>query len=316
MNLTVNEEFQPSCQKIGDKHFLIRELPSKNLVTNHIFAIVFNSIVIIPTLLLNGVSVITILKSLALRSKPCYFIILLQSIFDLAVGTVGIPSFIFLLASAIGGISNCLAVSLATRLMLAPIGVSTIIATAMTIERYIAILHPYTYKNQVTIKRILVSVGSSCVVDISLMNVIVAVQNLVRIYIVAKFTFFFFFTAYAYTRICSVVRNLARSQMKPHDADENMNVTKMKKFLQEVKQARSCFIVVVCFFVLVFLPPAVVAPFVDNSNEFKELGMLIWVISINFVNSSANSVVFFWTKTMLRKQALKLLNFRSTCSIY
>ena len=307
MNLTVKDEFKVSCQGFGDEQFLITRLPSENLLINHIFATTFNSIAIIPTLLLNAVAVITILKSQPLRSKPCYFIILLQSMFDLAVGMLGIPSFIFLLTNAIGGISNCLAIFLAVHFLFVPMGVSTIITTAMTIERYIAILHPYAYKIQVTKRRILVSVCSSTVMDVFLMNLSARIQTLVRIYSIVKLTFFLFLTAYAYGRIYSVVRRLVRSQKKPHDETKEINLGKMKLFLQQIKQARSSFIVVVCLFTLCFLPPVIATSFAARVNEFEELGILIWVFSINLFNFTANSVIFFWTKKMLRKEALKVL---------
>ena len=86
MNFTVKDQFKASCQGFEDEQFFITRLPSETLLIYHIFAITFNSIVIIPRLLLNAVAVITILKSQPLRNKPCYFIILLQSMLDLAVG--------------------------------------------------------------------------------------------------------------------------------------------------------------------------------------------------------------------------------------
>ena len=226
---------------------------------------------------------------------------------DLAVGMLGIPSFIFLLTNAIGGISNCLAVLLAIHFLFLPMGVSTIITTAMTIERYFAILHPYAYKIQVTRRRILVSVCSSTVMDTFLMNLFARIQTLVRIYVIMKFTCFLFLTAYAYGRIYSVVRKLVRLQKKPHDETKHQNLGKMKSFLQHIKQARSSFIVVVVLFTLCFLPRAIAVPFVARVNEFEELAILIWVFSINLFNSTANSVIFFWTKKMLRKEALKVL---------
>lgn len=88
--------------------FSFNKLPSEKLIINHIFAIALSSILIVPTLLLNAVAVITILKS-KLRSRPCYYFLFLQSMFDLAVGMLGILSFIFLLTNSIGGISNCTA---------------------------------------------------------------------------------------------------------------------------------------------------------------------------------------------------------------
>ena len=307
MNFTVKDEFKAPCQGFEDEQFFITRLPSENLLINHIFAIAFNSIVIVPTLLLNAVAVITILKSQPLRNKPCYFIILLQSMLDLAVGMLGIPSFIFVLTSAIGGISNCLAVFLAVQLIFVPTGVSTIITTAMTIERYIAILHPYAYKIQVTKRRILVSVLSSSVMDVFLLNLSATIQTLVRIYVIMKFTCFLFLTAYAYGRIYSVVRKLIRSQQKPHDETKQRNLGKMKLFLQRIKQARSSFVVVVCLFSLCVLPRVIAAPFTARVNEFEELAILMWVYSINLFNSTANSVIFFWTNKILRKEVLKVL---------
>ena len=80
--------------------------------------------------------------------------------FDLAVGVLGIPLFIFFLENSIDGIPNCVAASLARRLMIAPIGgFSIIVLIAMTVERYIAILHPYTYKTLATKGRLLKHVG-------------------------------------------------------------------------------------------------------------------------------------------------------------
>ena len=96
MNVTVKDnEFQASCRLVVVRHFLIKKFPSEKLVINQIFAIAFNSIVLIPILLLNGAAVITILKAQLLKSKPCYFITLLQSMFDLAVGLLGIPLAIY-----------------------------------------------------------------------------------------------------------------------------------------------------------------------------------------------------------------------------
>ena len=150
MNVTVKDDFLKSCQIFGTTHFQIIKLSSEKLVINHIFVIAFDGILIIPTILLNGVAAIMIFKSSQLNSKPCYFIILLQSMFDLAVGMVGIPLYIYYVATTIGGISNCVVAVLARRLPIAPYGGSSIALTAMTVERYIAILHPYAYKTCVS----------------------------------------------------------------------------------------------------------------------------------------------------------------------
>ena len=67
------------------------ELPSEKSLIVHLIVLVFNSILIIPTIVLNVVSIITVLKCSQLNSKPCYFVILVESVIDSAVGVVGIP---------------------------------------------------------------------------------------------------------------------------------------------------------------------------------------------------------------------------------
>ena len=308
MNVTLKGVLQPSCQILGTTHLLTTKLPSEKLAINHIFAIAFNGILIIPTLLLNGFAVITILKSSQLNSKPCYFIILLQSMFDIAVGMLSIPLFIYYLSSSIGGISNCFAASLAGRLMHAPIEGSSITVTALTLERFLAILHPFTYKTQVTRNRLLKFVSGMVTVEFLVIILSFKSRWFLQMYIILKVTLVFFITAFAYTRIYLVVKTLARAQKKQNDAAAVMNLTKKKLFLQEIRQARSCFIVVVCFFALSFLPPIVSILFLTSINAYKALAIRIWVFSFTILNSSVNSLIFFWTKTMLKKEALKILN--------
>ena len=308
MNATQRDEFLMSCQILGTTHFVATKLPSEKFVINHILVIAFNGIMIISTLLLNGVSVITIFKSSQLSSKPCYFIILLQSMFDLAVGVLGIPLHIYYLANGIGGLSSCLAASLARRLTVVPIEASTSILAAMTLERYIAVIHPYAYKVQVTKKRIFMIVGFTAVVDFSVVTLSVVIFPLVKIYAMVKVAVIFFLTAYVYTRIYLVVKRLARSQRKPNGEPADKNLTKMKLFLQEIRRARSCFMVVICFFALNFLPPTIAFTFFEYKKELMQLAIRNWLLSINISNSSVNSAIFFWTKTMLRKEALKVLN--------
>ena len=300
----IQEEFEISCQILGTTHFIITKLPSNNI--NHIFAIALNGILIIPTILLNAVAVLTIFKSSQLNSKPCYFIILVQSVVDLAIGVLGIPFFNFFLASNIGGISKCITTSLASRAKMVPVGVSGIILSAMTLERYIAIL-------QVTKRRLLIYVGCFAAVDLFLVILSFEHPRLLEIYATVKITFVFFFIAFVYTRIYLVVRKLAQSQNKPHDAASEENLTRMKLFLREIKQAKSCFIVVICFCVLGFLPKTIAVPFFPSIDQFEELAMKIWIITLRLCNSSVNSVIFFWTKTMLKKEAVKMLNTMKLC---
>ena len=316
MNNSVNEEaVEMSCNQFGKLQFVVPKLHSEKFLINHIFVITFNGILIIPTILLNAIAIITIFKSSQLKSKCCYFIILVQSVIDMLVGVLGIPLFIVYLSSAVGGNRNCLAANFAYRSIALPIGVSTITLAAMTLERYIAILHPYSYNNKITKKRLLICVGSGVLFAIS--GIILAFTNMRQFAFCAAAlqSLIFIFTAYSSIKIYSVVKNLSRSPNKPHDVTAEANITRKKVILQQIKHAKSCFIVVICFGLLCFLPIAIAVPFYNNVDILKWEAIKVWVVTLGLLNSSVNSVIFFWTKKVLRNEAYKTLNIK-LCSMH
>jgi uncharacterized membrane protein YcgQ (UPF0703/DUF1980 family) len=160
----------------------------------------------------------------------------------------------------------------------------------------------------VTRKKLLIYVGCGAAAEFSVINLSLAVQGLIEMYGAVKTTFIFFFIAFAYTRIYLVVKKLARSRNKTHDAFSEKNLTRMKLVLREIKQAKSCFVVVICFCILSFLPTASVIAFLASFPKDVQQAIVLWIITFALLNSSVNSVILFWTKTMLRKEAGKMLN--------
>jgi hypothetical protein len=301
--------FETSCEILGKTHSVVTNFPSEKFVINHIFAITFNGVLIVPTILLNAAAIITIWKSSQLKSKPCYFIILVQSAVDLSVGVFGIPLFLVFLSSAVGGMTNCLAVTLAFRSATLPIGISTITLSALILERYIAILHPYAYETQVTKKRLVIYLGSGIVVATCILVIALRNPRLYGFSVGALEMSIFVFTAFSYRKIYLVVKKLRHSTRKPHDAAATVeNMTKLKLFLREFKQAKSCFMVVICFAVFCFVPTAIALAIYTSVDKFEWLAIIAWGYTLVQVNSSVNSVIFFWTKTMLRNEAVKMLN--------
>jgi pheromone shutdown protein TraB len=98
------------------------------------------------------------------------------------------------------------------------------------------------------------------------------------------------------------------SQNKRHSvAVSEENLTRKKRFLQEIKQAKSCFLVVMCYFILCFLPVTLALTVVIRGNQFQVQTFYAWTTTLSMLNCSANSLIFFWTKTMLRREAVKML---------
>ena len=308
MNQSVTDQhFMTKCQILRTNQLLITKIPSERYLINNISVIVFSAVLILSTIALNLIASITILKTPQLKSKPCYFIILVQSLIDLAVGVLGIPSYISFVASWTGGASSCLATSLLFKGGMISVFLSLFAISMLTLERYIAIVHPYAYKTQVTKKRLLICIASNVVVTLGLFAVSYLSKGVFRIYAIVSTGFVFIFTAFAYTRIYFVSRRLVGPPCQPHDVAESKKVTKSKLLRQNIKLAKSCFVVVVCFFSLCFLPQAIAFPYYAELKTVENVEISVWIPTIVLVNSSANSVLFFWAKKMLRKEGIKFL---------
>ena len=296
-----------TCNIFGTEYVFTTKLPSHVLYINNIIVLAVNGILVIPTILLNAVSIMTISKSSQLKSKPCYFIILIQSAADLVVGVLGIPLYLANLSGEIRGDSNCVVAVLAHRLSRITVGISTLILFGMTLERYIAVLHPYSY-SRVTKKKILIFAcfAAKGVVFVAILSS--AIRVLRSIFITATVTLFFIFATFVYTRIYLVVIKMVDSQNKRHSvAVSEENLTRKKRFLQEIKQAKSCFLVVMCYFILYFLPVTLAWIVVIKGNQFEVQTFYGWATTLGMLNCSVNSLIFFWTKTMLRRKAVKML---------
>lgn len=252
----------------------VMTLDTKNRVA--LFA--FNVILLFFTVFLNLLSLLTIRKSSQLKNKLCYFVILLQSAVDFVVGVFTIPMSIFYLATPLLGIQNCLAIALMYILMLVIPSLAPVTLSAMTVERYIGVLHPYFYHRNVTKRRILIYAsvaGSLCVSNIGLIFYGPSMFGVSSTIIMVSF---FLFIAYAYTRIFLVVRKLARAENRPADCNQHDNQSGRRRIFQEIKHAKSCFIVVIWYGVLL-LPISLTPIFVDYAQVNRGV-YIFWFLTL------------------------------------
>ena len=253
MNDSSEDFVKKTCHILGASQILITKIPSEKYFINNISAIVVNAVMIIPTISLNLVAIITIMKSSQLNSKPCYFIILVQSIIDLLVGVLGIPSQIGIISSWTAGLSNCLVISLMFRCGIISVLLSMIAIVTLTWERYIAIVHPYAYQTKVTKKKLKTFIIFGAVVVFILAVLSYINEAPVRLYTIASAVLTFLFAAFAYTRIYFVARKLARPPTQPQNVATE-NITRMKLFRQEIKIANPALLLLFVFFLSVSYP--------------------------------------------------------------
>ena len=303
-----NHAFVTTCRFAETSYAILNKFPNRNYELYQVTVLVINCLLIFSTISLNGISIITIRKSSQLRNKICYFVILLQSIVDLGVGVLSTPLFIYYLLFPVLKTVNCNFMFVAFRLSSLPCWLSIVTLSALTIERYIGVLHPYQYHSKVTKKRILMYICGSSVAII----LVVAFSSLNRQIMSAvgsgSILIFFFLTGFVYARIYLVIRRLISSERKP--SCESDGRRDRRRILRESRHARSCCLVVVCF--AIFLLPFTFLNIFFTVGSFDYMLHMNWSLTSMILNSSVNSLILFWTKTLLRKEAFETL--KSLCS--
>ena len=159
-----NDTFLITCKVHKSSYQILNRFPNEEYERKWIamLVIVCRPMLLFSTIILNGISIITIRKSSQLRNKVCYFVILLQTIVDLGFGVLSIPIFIYHLLSPFLSTAKCTLLPWVLGTTYLPCAISIITQSAMTLERYIGVLHPYYYETQVTKKRILAYVCGGC----------------------------------------------------------------------------------------------------------------------------------------------------------
>ena len=134
----------------------MKTFPSNRHVVNRIFTAVVNSVLIIPTVLLNVIAIVTIQRSCQLKNRLCYFAIVLQSAADTGVGCFTLPVTTFFLASPFLPVDHCISVNLLLHKGYISVGISIITLSVITMERYVGVVHPYSYATLVTVNSVLI----------------------------------------------------------------------------------------------------------------------------------------------------------------
>ena len=310
----VNESasFFQMCSFLKTENRVIVQYPSQAHLINRISVCVFFLLLAIPTVTLNGVSVITIWKCSQLKQKIPYFLLMMQSVTDLTVGLVGLPAFGILgLSTAITGSVHCVGRVLMTRLVALLILVSTLTLFTMTMERYFGVLHPLRHRTLITKKRILVfySCGTSLMFAIATSSIIFGNQML-RNTIAISMTILLFVSAFVYTKIFKIIKNRER----PGNPDPNnvsaaeqpsSNRQSNRNFLKNIKLVKSCYSAVVCFLVCFLAGIVTSVPFSLSILSWEAFRS--WATTLIMLNSSLNSIIFFWNRPLLRNEAKKVL---------
>jgi hypothetical protein len=287
-------------------------IPSNKYVLNQLFACVVYGLLFIPTVLLNGISIFIILKCSQLKEKVCYFTILMQSAVDLTTGVITLPILTaHVLFKDVIHVENKVLCSLNFSFGHFLLTLSVFTLCVLSFERYMGVVHPFIHHTSVTKKRIMKYQCRSVLLTLLFYGMVINMDS-------GDFhTILFFldvliplvFLLYIYTKIFITTRKSLSIGNRPGDNATQPGMSEMKRkrrFLRELNLEKSCFLVTYTFG-LCFLPSMVLALAIDFLDGKTAEILWSWTTALSVLNSSLNSIIFFWSNAMLRKEAKKVL---------
>ena len=312
MNSTVERKFIEACHIIEIKIYEVVEIPDKRSIILYVFALFTNVCLIFTTLFFNGVTIATIWKSRKLREIKSNFLIIIQSMVDLANGiffmTLSAVIFVFNLS----GMKSCVILFLTRNIGTLLFTYSMVAMSMMNFERYFGVLYPFIHRAKVTKERLLkyfISV-SSFETFLNLGGTFYIGEKMNKIIYTVNFLSFFVLTAFVHLRIFLVVIKKIRLPGPSCESDntsKTKNMEKKTRFMKQIKVAKSCFLVVFTSYVCC-LPGIIMFGCIDNS------GIIFLIVTLRkfsslllMLNSTLNSLIFFWRNKVLRKEGLKFI---------
>lgn len=282
---------------------------SPKILANHTVCCFITAFIAVLTIFLNSVSVLAFWKSIQLRRKITNFLIFVLSLNDLAVGLFAGPLYILLLAremTLMRSSDDVNYINLASVLFFTGMSFETPIV--MSFERYLGIVHPLFHKTKVNkehlIKCLVVTwiVGGLQIlllffsygdffVQLKTVEVIVCMILLPYMYVKIYLTV---------QRSRDIGLRVFQNRVCPEEAPH----FKEKSLLQNLKLAKSCFLVIISSYVC-FLPVCVVT-IIRSQSEVAYMATN-WSQTILLLNSCSNSILFFWRNNCLCKEALILI---------
>ena len=309
MNSSITSNVLISCA-VG-RSVLVNKFPDQSTLVNHVAACFFSVLNMLTTIILNSLTFATFWSSPKMRKSTSLFLVMILSGHDAMGGLASNSVFTVRLASEVFGTVECeivFAQGVSTMVMTVT---SLVTVTAINIERYIGVIHPMYHRSQLKKGTLFKFVMLFWMAT----GIALALSFIYGYIILARFTTvmcsgFILFTLFAYTRIgIKVIASERQRQILSPSSGNDQCQTRKKhaNFLKEIKLAKSCFMIVICY-VLCSTPVIVFMEILRKSLPDSYMIIAIaWCVNFVLLNSSLNSVIFFWRSRELRKETICLL---------
>ena len=300
------------CSVVNEWIDIPVKFPSQAMYFSNVSVCIISVALIIPTVILNGLSIVTIFKCSQLKERNSYFLIMMQSVPDLAVGLWSLPTLSILLCSKAKESAGCPWLFLLERGTAFPTLISLTTLFAMTVDRYFGVLYPLKHLILITKRRILVF----CFFAMSFLITMAALSLLHEGLfgsVVSIILFVFLFVAtFVYTKIFLIMKNrrppenvLYLNTSRGAEESPKTNRQFKRNVLKQIRMAKSCFLVVISFLVCFVGGIAMGLPY--DLDAHMSYALQNWAKVMVMFNSSLNSIIFFWTRPVLSNEARKII---------
>ncbi len=265
-----------------------------------IFLCIVNIVFTFSGIILNTLVIASLLKSSQLRKKLCYFMILVLSYFDFAAVITNHPVIVvYLVVWLTENYALLSKVDIYTRIASAFLGFSFFALLVMNIERYLGAYYPVFHRTSVTRRRLLTLLAMLVIFTTALLILMIvlmfspAVGGVISMAITILP---FVFINYKLYRISK--QNRVNNAISPQQRSKI-----------NLKNVSTCLLAAACVVVLAIPSSLFVAfSFVGKATSTDAELCRVWAITMYTMNSTFNSLLFFWKNKVLRAEGIKIVN--------
>ena len=277
---------------------------------NFIFIFAVNVFFFFSGICLNSLVILSFWRSVQLRKKLCYFMIMVLSCCDLLAVLTNNPLMAFLsmswLTGKLDGNARWPHISLSLTSIFFVFSYFALLV--MNFDRYLATSYPIFHRTSVTKRRLLTLLAILIIVEITLTvmsvdNFVISYQVYVSILCILLIPAMLFINY----KLFLVVRK----------SRKNKRISPEMKKTFSLKNISSCLLVVACV-VVVSIPGFVYIGLRINSPETTHILdnanlAWIWAATISLMNCTFNCLIFYWKNKVLRTEGLKVLKSLKIC---
>ena len=256
--------------------FNIESVTSTEIFVYHLIFCVINAVLSVLTICLNSITAVAYWKSTELKRKTAHFLIMVLSLNDLVVGIICGPLHVAVLAREYSLRKfSCFMRGIQLFLLLLVSGCSLMTLVLMNFERYLAIVHSIFHRTKVTKGLLVKCLIVLWLVNAGLISLIFYSQDVltkclsVELFLFMSALVFIYVGIYfASRKSFETFRRMNITNASHQGQGQDTSQSERKHHLRNLRLVKSCFIVVVCFWIC-FLHTCLLVTVISNYNELS-----------------------------------------------